>query len=182
MDANLLITLQNYGLSEKEARVYLTVLELGTSIASTIARCARPAAQPQGLSRLTESKRWRFWGGSVTGKTKSPQPWPWLPSKPRLRTLTLPWRSCSRSWRKVALVRPLHHGEPVALLRAREATSWPFRDSSAGTGFSAQGGGNGFQRGGEIPSRTFWRNDRTTGSTGRERRTGRAGRRHCHPG
>ena len=40
MDANLLITLQNYGLSEKEARVYLTVLELGTSIASTIARRA----------------------------------------------------------------------------------------------------------------------------------------------
>ncbi len=40
MDANLLITLQNYGLSEKEARIYLTVLELGTSIASTIARRA----------------------------------------------------------------------------------------------------------------------------------------------
>jgi len=40
MDAKLLITLQNYGLSEKEARVYLTVLELGTSIASTIARRA----------------------------------------------------------------------------------------------------------------------------------------------
>lgn len=40
MDANLLITLQNYGLSEKQARVYLTVLELGTSIASTIARRA----------------------------------------------------------------------------------------------------------------------------------------------
>jgi sugar-specific transcriptional regulator TrmB len=40
MDANLLITLQNYGLSEKEAKVYLTVLELGSSIASTIARRA----------------------------------------------------------------------------------------------------------------------------------------------
>ena len=40
METNLLITLQNYGLSEKEARVYLTVLELGTSIASTIARRA----------------------------------------------------------------------------------------------------------------------------------------------
>lgn len=40
MDANLLITLQNYGLSEKEAKVYLTVLELWTSIASTIARRA----------------------------------------------------------------------------------------------------------------------------------------------
>lgn len=38
MDANLLITLQNYGLSEKEARVYLTVLELGAVPASTIAR------------------------------------------------------------------------------------------------------------------------------------------------
>ena len=38
MDANLLITLQNYGISEKEARVYLTVLELGTSASSTIAR------------------------------------------------------------------------------------------------------------------------------------------------
>ncbi|MCX6824961.1 MAG: hypothetical protein NTY80_01940 [candidate division SR1 bacterium] len=40
MDATLLTTLQNYGLSDKEARVYLTVLELGTSIASTIARRA----------------------------------------------------------------------------------------------------------------------------------------------
>ncbi len=40
MDANLLITLQNYGFSEKEAKVYLTVLELWTSIASTIARRA----------------------------------------------------------------------------------------------------------------------------------------------
>lgn len=38
MDASLLITLQNYGFSEKEAKVYLTVLELWTSIASTIAR------------------------------------------------------------------------------------------------------------------------------------------------
>lgn len=40
MDTSLLITLQNYGFSEKEAKVYLTVLELGTSIASTIARRA----------------------------------------------------------------------------------------------------------------------------------------------
>jgi len=40
MDSSLLTTLQNYGLSDKEARVYLTVLELGTSIASTIARRA----------------------------------------------------------------------------------------------------------------------------------------------
>lgn len=40
MDTNLLITLQNYGLSQKEARVYLTVLELWTSVASTIARRA----------------------------------------------------------------------------------------------------------------------------------------------
>ena len=40
MDTNLLSTLQNYWLSEKEARVYLTVLELGISIASTIARRA----------------------------------------------------------------------------------------------------------------------------------------------
>lgn len=38
MDTTLLITLQNYGFSEKEAKVYLTTLELGTSIASTIAR------------------------------------------------------------------------------------------------------------------------------------------------
>ncbi len=38
METSLLITLQNYGFSEKEAKVYLTVLELGTSIASTIAR------------------------------------------------------------------------------------------------------------------------------------------------
>ena len=40
MDIELLTTLQNYGLSEKEARVYLTVLELGISVASTIARRA----------------------------------------------------------------------------------------------------------------------------------------------
>lgn len=38
MDASLLITLQSYGFSEKESKVYLTILELGTSIASTIAR------------------------------------------------------------------------------------------------------------------------------------------------
>ena len=38
MDANLLITLQNYGLSEKEARIYLTAVELGPTVASTIAR------------------------------------------------------------------------------------------------------------------------------------------------
>lgn len=38
MDASLLITLQNYGFSEKEAKVYLTALELGSSPASTIAR------------------------------------------------------------------------------------------------------------------------------------------------
>ena len=38
MDISLLITLQEYGLSEKEAKVYLTILELGTNIASTIAR------------------------------------------------------------------------------------------------------------------------------------------------
>ncbi len=38
MDTNLQITLQNYGFSEKEAKVYLTILELWISIASTIAR------------------------------------------------------------------------------------------------------------------------------------------------
>lgn len=38
MDSELIITLQNYGLSEKEAKVYLTALELGSSPASTIAR------------------------------------------------------------------------------------------------------------------------------------------------
>ena len=38
MDISLLITLQEYGLSEKVANVYLTILELGTNIASTIAR------------------------------------------------------------------------------------------------------------------------------------------------
>jgi len=40
MDAQLLITLQNYGFSDKEARIYLTCLELGSSLASTIARRA----------------------------------------------------------------------------------------------------------------------------------------------
>ena len=38
MDSQLITTLQNYGLSEKEAKVYLTALELGSSPASTIAR------------------------------------------------------------------------------------------------------------------------------------------------
>lgn len=46
MDANLLITLQNYGLSPKEAKVYLTILELGNSPASSIARCS-------GIKRVT---------------------------------------------------------------------------------------------------------------------------------
>lgn len=38
MEASLLATLQEYGLSEKEAKIYLTALELGSSPASTIAR------------------------------------------------------------------------------------------------------------------------------------------------
>lgn len=38
MDIDLLITLQNYGLSEKEAKVYLTLLELWSAPASSIAR------------------------------------------------------------------------------------------------------------------------------------------------
>ena len=38
MNTDLLITLQNYGFSEKEAKVYLTTLELGSSPASSIAR------------------------------------------------------------------------------------------------------------------------------------------------
>jgi HTH-type transcriptional regulator, sugar sensing transcriptional regulator len=38
MDASLLITLQEYGFSDKEAKVYLTALEIGSSPASTIAR------------------------------------------------------------------------------------------------------------------------------------------------
>ena len=40
MDATLLITLQNYGLSEKEAKVYLTLLELWSAPASSIAKIA----------------------------------------------------------------------------------------------------------------------------------------------
>jgi sugar-specific transcriptional regulator TrmB len=40
MDTNLLITIQNYGFSDKEAKIYLTTLELGSAIASTIARRA----------------------------------------------------------------------------------------------------------------------------------------------
>ena len=40
MQTDLLITLQNYWLWEKEAKIYLTVLELWNSIASTIARRA----------------------------------------------------------------------------------------------------------------------------------------------
>lgn len=38
MDTSLISTLQNYGLSEKEAKIYLTTLELGPSLASSIAR------------------------------------------------------------------------------------------------------------------------------------------------
>lgn len=38
MDASLLTTLQNYGFSEKEAKVYLTTLEIWSSPASSIAR------------------------------------------------------------------------------------------------------------------------------------------------
>ncbi len=38
MNTDLLMTLQNYWFSEKEAKIYLTTLELGNSIASTIAR------------------------------------------------------------------------------------------------------------------------------------------------
>jgi hypothetical protein len=38
MDTHLIQTLSYYGFSDKEAKIYLTCLELGTSIASTIAR------------------------------------------------------------------------------------------------------------------------------------------------
>lgn len=38
MDSNLISTLQSYGFSDKEAKVYLITLELGSSPASTIAR------------------------------------------------------------------------------------------------------------------------------------------------
>lgn len=40
MDSELITTLQSYGFSDKEAKVYLTSLELGSSLASTIARRA----------------------------------------------------------------------------------------------------------------------------------------------
>jgi len=40
MDTSLIIALQTYGFTDKEARVYLTCLELGTSLASTVARRA----------------------------------------------------------------------------------------------------------------------------------------------
>lgn len=40
MDSELITTLQNYGFSDKEAKIYLTCLELWTSLASTIARRA----------------------------------------------------------------------------------------------------------------------------------------------
>ena len=40
MNTDLLITLKNYWFSEKEAKIYLTTLELGENIASTIARNA----------------------------------------------------------------------------------------------------------------------------------------------
>lgn len=40
MDSELITTLQAYGFSDKEAKIYLTSLELGSSLASTIARRA----------------------------------------------------------------------------------------------------------------------------------------------
>jgi len=40
MENLLLSTLQNYGLSEKEAKIYLSAVELGPTLASTIARHA----------------------------------------------------------------------------------------------------------------------------------------------
>ncbi len=40
MDSELITSLQNYGFSDKEAKIYLTSLELGSSLASTIARRA----------------------------------------------------------------------------------------------------------------------------------------------
>lgn len=40
MDSELITSLQTYGFSDKEARIYLTCLELGSSLASTIARRA----------------------------------------------------------------------------------------------------------------------------------------------
>ncbi len=40
MDSELITTLQNYGFSDKEAKIYLTCLELWSSLASTIARRA----------------------------------------------------------------------------------------------------------------------------------------------
>lgn len=40
MDQNLVPSLQNYGLSEKESIVYITLLELGSSIASSLSRRA----------------------------------------------------------------------------------------------------------------------------------------------
>ncbi|MEI6774592.1 MAG: helix-turn-helix domain-containing protein [bacterium] len=38
MNTELIPILQSYGFSDKEAKIYLTTLELGSSIASTIAR------------------------------------------------------------------------------------------------------------------------------------------------
>ncbi|MFZ2912066.1 MAG: helix-turn-helix domain-containing protein [Candidatus Absconditicoccaceae bacterium] len=38
MNSELILTLQSYGFSDKEAKVYLVALELGSSPASTIAR------------------------------------------------------------------------------------------------------------------------------------------------
>ncbi len=40
MDSTLLYSLHHYGFSEKESQIYLTLLELGSSIASSLARRA----------------------------------------------------------------------------------------------------------------------------------------------
>ncbi|USN54328.1 MAG: hypothetical protein H6765_07295 [Candidatus Peribacteria bacterium] len=46
MDEKLIAVLKRYGLSEKEAKIYLTTLELGSAPASTIGRRA-------GIKRVT---------------------------------------------------------------------------------------------------------------------------------
>lgn len=69
MENNLISTLQNYGLSQKEAKVYLTLLELGAAPASTIARRSE-IKRATVYTLLNELKKNGFVSESITKDVK----------------------------------------------------------------------------------------------------------------
>lgn len=66
MDSNLLSSLQSYGLSEKESQVYLTLLELWSTIASSLSR--RTGINRSTIYSLLEDLKRR---GVITEVTKN---------------------------------------------------------------------------------------------------------------